>query len=386
MTENKTIYLDNAATTRVAPEVAAVMARMLTEEFGNPSSLHRMGLLAEKAVKKARAQVAAALGCAPRQVVFTGSGTEADNLALSAPFRSPERIRGRKIILSAFEHPAVREPALYYASLGAEVVFLPVDAATGSVRPADLAAALDEDTVLVSVMHVNNETGAVQPIRELAALCAAVKNRRGEKPLFHTDMIQSFGKLPVDLTNVDLASISAHKIAGPKGVGALFVRKPEKLAPLIRGGGQEGGLRSGTENTAGIAALGVAAQLAAERQEEHYNHALAYRRELAEGVRQAIPHARIHDAAGQSPFILSVSFPGARGEVLVHDLTTAGIYAATGSACSNIGKKAANPVLAAAGYTEEEATGTLRLSTGYENSMSEIPHVIQHLTAAAARF
>jgi cysteine desulfurase len=392
------IYLDHAATTRASEDVVHAVTQAMLEVYGNPSSLHTVGQLAERTLKTARRQVADALGVSSANIIFTGSGTEADNLAILAGFKNPEKIRGRKVILSAFEHPAVREAALSYGQHGADVVFLPIDQSTGCVKPSDLSDALDRDAVLVSVMHVNNETGAVQPIEELSQVLSGFTNRYGEKPLFHTDAVQSFGKIPVPAACADLVSISAHKIHGPKGVGALYARRPDRLQAAIRGGGQEGGIRSGTENVPGIVGFGLAAEAAAANLAAGARFVLRLRSMLRDGILSRIPQVKIGGPfeaslegrpGTSSPYILSVIFPGTRAEVLVHDLERHGIYVSTGSACANIGRKnrkGGNSILEAAGYTREEAEATLRFSFGKENTPEEIESVLTCLEDAVGRF
>jgi cysteine desulfurase len=400
-------YLDNASTTKPSEAAVAASLDALTESYGNPSSAHTLGQAAERILKDARASVAAALGAQPGQIVFTGGGTEANNLAIHSAFRNPARTAGWRIVVSAVEHPSVAEPAALLARRGAALDVLPADG-TGLCDTAALAGMLDaaaeaQRTALVSVMHVNNELGTIEPIEEIAGIVAGANKRYGADIALHTDAIQSFGKLPADASaafrGVDLVSVSAHKIHGPKGVGALCAARPEKLEPLLRGGGQERGRRSGTENVPGIAGFGAAAagpgflKDAAER-------AVALRARLMDGITGTIPDVRVNspvdasctgEAGLCSPYILNVSFLGTRGEVLLHDLERHGVYVSTGSACSNLGKSGKggagiSPVLEAIGLTRQEQEGAVRFSLSRFTTEEEIDYALEHLTAAVARY
>jgi cysteine desulfurase len=395
------VYLDNSATTKVYEEVAAPVYRALTEGYGNPSSIHAMGQDAERVVKRARQQVASAMNASPKNIIFTASGTESDNLVLHAAFRNTGRISGRKLIISEVEHAAVREQAAYLKSQGAEVILLPVSPAGGDAPGViDLDAltdALDETVAMISVMHVNNETGVIQPIGEIRK-----RVPENDDILIHTDAVQSFGKLPVDVetgdcARIDMISISAHKIHGPKGVAALYAARPEKLSPLIRGGGQEGGLRSGTQNVPGIVGFGIAAEIGSADMTAHAKRVAALRQRLLDGIMSRIGDVSLNSpressVSGRpgfcSPYILNVSFLGTRGEVLVHDLERSGIYVSTGSACASLkkDKHGVGPVLAALGLTKEAANGTLRFSFSRYNTTAEIDYALEHLKAAVDRF
>ncbi|MDR0852125.1 MAG: cysteine desulfurase [Clostridiales Family XIII bacterium] len=396
------IYLDNSATTKVNKEVAASVYRMMTEDYGNPSSLHTLGQDAERTVRQARHQIAFVLGARAGQIVFTGSGSEADNLAFASVFHSPARIPGRKILISALEHPAVREPAAYYESLGAEVVRIPVHE-SGTIDLDFLRGALDETVAMISVMHVSNEIGTIQPIREIVKIIAGLKNEPGKDVRFHVDAIQSFSKLPIDVVTgdffgVDMISLSSHKIHGPKGVGALYAAKPEKLHPMIRGGGQEFGVRSGTENVPAIVGFGQAARIESAEQIAHAKQAADCRKYLMDRIVNHFGNeCRINSPSESSltgapglcsPYILSVSFPGTRGEVIVHDLERNGIFVSTGSACSSISRSngSISPTLAAIGLSAAEAQGTLRFSFSRHNQIGEMDCVLEHLIGAVGRF
>lgn len=352
------VYLDNAATTRAHPSVVEAMTRALTETFGNPSSLHGMGLAAERIVTAARESVATSLGVSPGEIIFTSGGTEANNLAVVGAVRSA---RGRHIILSAIEHASVRSPARALAADGCEVTELPVDG-DGRVSPQGLAAALRPDTAVVSIMAVNNELGTIQPVEELAAVVRAHRHAGG-RALLHVDGVQAWGKIPLQPARlgIDLLSISAHKVHGPKGIGALYVRRGVRLAPLQRGGDQEQALRPGTENVPGIVGLGAAARLIAA----DGTHAAAEMSRLLDRLRrrlERIADVRINTPpSGAAPHILSVSFPGVRGETLLHRLEMESVYVSTGSACHSHRPEPSH-VLLAIGRSPDEATSSLRFS------------------------
>ncbi|AGA90918.1 cysteine desulfurase family protein [Thioflavicoccus mobilis 8321] len=370
------IYLDCNATTPLAAEVRAAIHEALDRLGGNPSSLHRDGKEARQAVEEARRRLASLLDCTARRLVFTGGGSEANNLALKGvTFAAPQRTH---IITTTIEHPAVLATCRWLAErLGRRVTYLPVDG-DGRVRPADLAAALTDDTALVSVMTANNETGAVQPIAELAALA----HRRGA--LFHTDAVQAVGKIPLDVAalGADLLTLSAHKIRGPKGVGALYLAKGVAIDPLVHGGHQEGGLRAGTENTLGIIGLGAAAELAA-RDLGRTSEIGALRDRLADGLQAIFPEARRNGAAGERlPNTLSLTIPGVRGESLVLAMDRHGVAFSSGSACRS-GSPEPSHALLAMGLAAAEAHCTIRLSLGYETSLEEIDAALAAFTAVA---
>jgi cysteine desulfurase len=406
------VYLDNSATTKANEEVAAAVCKCLTEDYGNPSSVHEIGQDAERVMKQGRLQIAIAAGAKPANVIFTGSGTEANNLALHTAFRNPARFAGRKLLLSAIEHAAVHEPAAYLESLGVEVVRIPVMkarreqgdvsgfASPGVIDVNFLKEAMDESVAMISVMHVNNETGVIQPIDEICKL--KTSGACGADTLIHTDAVQSFCKLPINMetgefSRVDMIAFSAHKIHGPKGIGALCVANPRKTAPLIRGGGQESGIRSGTQNVPGIAGFGAAARLMSPNMSARARHVAALRQRLLDGIIEHISDVMVlsprkASESGHpgfcSPYILSVSFLGTRGEVLVHDLERNGIFVSTGAACATLKKSEhdMNPVLAALGLSKEEAEGALRFSFSGNNTEEEIDYTLEHLKAAVERF
>ncbi|MDR2162995.1 MAG: cysteine desulfurase [Clostridiales Family XIII bacterium] len=411
------VYLDNASTTK--PSEAAIDASLDASAslYGNPSSTHTMGQDAERVIKEARCAVAESIGARPEHLVFTGSGTEADNLALRAVCRDPGRASGSAIFISSVEHPAVREPATYMSELGVNLTIVSTDG-YGMVDCTELEdsleAALERGDVrraIISVMHVNNELGTIQPVAEIARIRSRISEKTGTDILFHTDAVQSYLKLPMDVRSasgaggfagVDLISFSAHKVHGPKGVGALYASCPEKLVPIVRGGGQEGGLRAGTENVPGIAGFGAAAVSFKDINEGHGQESegkrvALLRDRLLKGIENSIPDVRVNspekaspegEAGGCSPYILNVSFIGTRGEVVLRDLEQRGVFVSTGSACSNIGMgvKKMNTVLAATGLTPEEAEGAIRFSLSGYNTYDEIDYAIEQVTAAVARF
>lgn len=380
------VYLDNSATTRQYDEVTAEMVRMMEEVYGNPSSLHRMGMAAEAAVKNARRKLSAALGAAEEELIFTGGGTEADNMALFGAALARRR-RGRRILTTKIEHPAVLSACARLEQNGFQVEQIGVDG-KGSVDLAELFQRLDDDVILVSVMWVNNELGTVAPIEEIGKQVRA----KGDI-LFHSDGIQAVGKLPVRLDRlpVDLFTVSGHKIHGPKGIGALYIRKGLHIEPYLLGGGQERGLRSGTENTPGIAGFGVAAERLARTMEERLRRMTRARTRLLEGILAEISDVKVNspipvyehkDAAGavSSPAILNVSFPGCRGEVLLHALEQQDIFVSTGAACSS--KKKGSHVLAAAGLAPEDMESAIRFSFSEFNTEEEMDHVLSVLKKA----
>lgn len=371
---SRPIYLDYNATAPVAPEVLEAMLPMLREHFGNPSSSHPYGRQAEDALERARGQVAALIGAAPGESLFTGSATEADNLAILGVAEALKG-RGRHLITSAVEHPAVARPMAHLAERGWDVTVLPVDE-TGQVSPRDLAQVLREDTVLVSVMHANNEVGTLQPIAELAGLA------RDCGVLFHTDAAQSVGKVPldVDALGVDLLTIAGHKLYAPKGVGALYLRAGTPIVPIQYGAGQEHGLRPGTENVAHIVGLGAAAALANDRLPHSTERLRERRDDLHRRLAEAIPGLALNGHPSERlPNTLHLSFPGVSGRALLERAPE--IAASVGSACHEEGD-AVSGVLAAMGLSAERARGAVRLSLGEPTTMDDIARAAGALVAA----
>ena len=372
------IYLDANATTRVDSRVADAIEPYLREGYGNPSSSHPEGRPAAAAVAKARGQVAALLGCAPDEVVFTGGGSEADNLALKGVAWAT-RSKDRHLVVSTVEHPAVSEPARFLEREGWLVTALPVDR-YGQVSAAQVAAALRDDTVLVSIMHANNETGTVNDIAAIAAVCRA----RGV--LFHTDAAQSAGKLPIDVKDlgVDLLAVAGHKLYAPKGIGALYVRSGVVLEPLIHGAGHEGGRRAGTENVPFIAGLGAACELA--RTEGLANFAQKVRPlrdRLHELLLSAVPDLILNGhPEARLPNTLNVSVPGLLGRDILAACPE--VSASTGSACHE-GVDRPSPVLAAMGVSSEVALGALRLSLSLSTTREDVDRAAEAIVAAVSR-
>ncbi|MCL6593842.1 MAG: cysteine desulfurase [Alicyclobacillus sp.] len=339
--------------------------------YGNPSSLHRKGVEAEQRMEQARAQVLRALGVSGGRLVFTGGGTEANNLAIFGTLHRHGG-RGRHVVTTQIEHPSVLECYRALARSGWDVTFVPPEP-DGTVRAEKILAAVRPDTVLVSVMHVNNETGALLPVAEVA------QGLRGKRTILHVDGIQAFGKIPLAgrVAGADLYTLSGHKVGAPKGVGALYIRPGLEIDPLLYGGGQEHGLRSGTENTLGILALGVAAERVASHAAAHWQQAQALCDELVQGL-AALPGCVVQRPAAASPYIVSASFPGLRGEVLVHACEAQGLYVSTGSACSSRGPKAHDShVLRAMGKPAAEVQGTLRFSLGPQTTHADIEQALQ---------
>jgi cysteine desulfurase len=370
------VYLDNSATTRPAPEVVEAIRVTWEDYYGNPSALHRKGLEAEKLLKKARAQVAAAIGAADNEIIFTSGGTESNNLAIFGALKKL-RQRGNRLLTTQIEHPAVRNVFKELEHEGYEVTYLSVDA-SGRIDPDKLRAGLEQRPALISIMLVNNEIGSIQPISAIGAMLSEIR----PKPVFHVDAVQAFGKLPFQVRdlNVDLLSLSSHKFYGPKGAGALYIRKGLPMAPILFGGGQERTLRSGTENVPGIVGTGLAAELAHTHLAENAAKMLQLKRQLLSYLKSGMEPVRINspDDPQFAPHILNVSFPGIKAEVLLHALEQDGIYVATGSACGSK-KKTPNPVHRAIGLSQAESEGTLRFSFSIYNTETEIHYAGEKL-------
>ena len=376
----KRIYFDHNATTPVRTEVLEAMLPYLQGGYGNASSIHAAGREARKAVEEARQKVARAVGCDQSEVVFTGSGTEADNQAIKGAFFALREKRDR-LITSRVEHHAVLHTFEYLEKHhGAKTCYLGVDG-QGLVDPEALRSCLDDSTALVSVMHANNEVGTVQPLAELAAAC------RERGVLCHTDAVQTFGKLDCDVgtLGVDLLSLSAHKIYGPKGAGALYIRKGTRLHPLVHGGGHERGRRAGTENVAGIVGLGAAAELAMREREEECRKLAELRDRLWQGIQSSIPDVRRNGHPEKSlPGTLSVCFRYIEGESVLLRLDMKGIACSSGSACTS-GSLEPSHVLAAMGVPTEEAQGSVRFSLGRGNTEDEVDQTVGILKESVAK-
>lgn len=361
------IYFDNAATTRALPEAVEKMAHMLCEEYGNPASVSAMGLAVEKEIKKAAESIARGIHCSPEEVFFTSGGTEGDNWAIYGTAEGYRR-QGRHFITTQIEHPAVKNPMKKLEEEGAEVTWLGVDR-QGHISLAELEAAIRPDTVLVSVILVNNETGTVQ---DAAAIGKLIKEKN-PGTMFHLDAVQAFGKYPIDVEKMkaDLLTMSGHKIHAPKGTGMLYMRKGLKVKPLMLGGGQQRGQRPGTENGPGAAALGVAAEMAFSSLRESIEAVREVKKILLDGI-LAMPNTQLNgdglDAA--SPYVLNVTFKGLRSEVLLHALESKGIVVSAGSACDSK-KKVGSPVLTAMGLPFAEIEGAVRFSFCRHNTAEE---------------
>lgn len=371
------IYLDNSATTRTLESAAQAAFRCMREDFFNPSSAYAPAARLEKRVNEARARLAATLGCRAEEIVYTSGGTESNNMAILGALRA---MRGRgRIITSASEHPSVYELFRLLEQRGYQAVYIGTDE-SGAASLAELAANLTPDTALVSLMHVNNETGAVTDIAAAASLIRS----RAPQAVFHVDGVQAYGKLPFGCPPCDLYSVSGHKIHAPKGVGALYVRAGLRFAGGLVGGGQEQGRRSGTTNAPGILGLDAAVAACAAHQQEWVAAMRACKTRLAERL-LSLPDAYLNGPAPEdgAPHILNVSFPGVRGEVLLHALEQREIYVSTGSACS-AHKKGNNRVLAAAGVRGARQEGALRLSLCPFNTLEEMDRAAEEIGRQAA--
>jgi cysteine desulfurase len=374
------IYFDHSATTPLDPRVLAAMIPFLSGAFGNPSSRHEEGRLAHAAVEKARAQVAALIGATPDQIIFTASGTEADNLALIGAVRASGK--PGHVVTSAIEHAAILETCKFLATGGTRITHLPVDA-EGLVRPEGLLRALQSNVTVVSVMAANNVVGTIQPIEELAQLTKL------HGVLFHTDAVQAGGKIPLDVNRlqVDLLSLSAHKLHGPKGVGALYIRKGTGLAPIVFGGGQERGLRSATENVAGIIGFGAAAEIAQKELSEEAARLAGFREYIATEVLRNFPNAYLFGHPTERlPGHLSFDFRGQEREVgkLLEALDQAGVAVSAGSACSANHSGEPSSVLLAMGHDAESARGLIRVSMGRFNTQQEVDRFLHVLSNAVS--
>ena len=374
------IYFDHSATTPLDPRVFKAMDPFLCGAFGNPSSLHYEGRVAREAVETARAQVAALIGAAPDEIIFTGSGTEADNLALIGAVRASGK--PGHVVTSSIEHAAILETCRFLAESGTRVTHLPVDV-DGLVRTESLLRALQSDVTIVSVMAANNVVGTIQPIEELAHLTKL------HGVFFHTDAVQAGGKIPLDVDHlhVDLLSLSAHKLHGPKGVGALYVRKGVKLSPIVFGGGQERGLRSATENVAGIVGFGAAAAVAREELAPEAERLLQFRNRIARELSEKFPDSYLFGhPVERLPGHLSFGFRGHEKELgkLLAALDRAGIAVSADSACNAHHSGEPSGVLLAMGYDAEQAHGLLRLTLGRFNTQAEIDRFLEILPRAVA--
>lgn len=371
-------YLDNSATTRVFPEVAEFMTRIMCEDYGNPASLHRKGMQAEQYMRYAKETLAAILKVKEKELFFTSGGTESDNLALIGCALANER-RGRHLITTQIEHPAILQTMRYLETIGYRVTYLPVDTC-GCIRLEDLDRAMCTDTILVSIMHTNNEIGSLQPVVEAGALIKSLN----PAVLFHVDAVQGFGKFKIlpKRMNIDLLSVSGHKIHGPKGVGLLYVDEKVKIQPVIFGGGQQMNLRSGTENVPGAAGLAKAAELMYTHLDEDMQRLYQLKAAFIKGI-ERIPEVQVNGlkpdgpfGEGTAPHVVSVSFAGVRSEVMLHALEEKGIYVSAGSACS-ARKPQPSATLKAIGIRKELLESTIRFSFSVYTTMEEINYTLQ---------
>ncbi len=367
MSDIKEIYLDNSATTRVFPEVAQLMTTIYLEEYGNPSSMHHKGVEAENRIRTARKTLSDILKCSPQNLYFTSCGTESDNIALIGAARANKR-SGKHLVTTQIEHPAILETMKYLETKGFEVTYLPVDQ-NGLVRPEEVESAVREDTLLVSVMHTNNEVGALEPIGEIGECI----KRKNSQTLFHVDAVQGFGKAQIypKKLHIDLLSASGHKIHAPKGIGLLYVGDHVKITNIMYGGGQQKGLRSGTENVAGIAGMALAAQMLYANFDAEIGRLYAVKQHFLDQVLR-LDGVHVNAMHGlqlteTAPHVVSLSFDGVRAEVLLHALEEKGIYVSAGSACAS-NHPHTSDTLTAIGIPAEHLDSTLRFSFSVMNT------------------
>ncbi len=369
-------YLDNSATTRCLDCVTEVMVKTMTEDYGNPSALHTRGVEAETYIKEAKRFFADNLKVNEKEIYFTSGGTESNNLALIGTALANQRA-GKHLIVSSIEHPSVLNPAKYLEEQGFRVTYLPVDG-DGIVSMEALEEAICEDTILISVMYVNNEVGAVEPIGRIAEMI----KKKNPAILFHVDAIQAYGKYRIwpKREGIDLLSVSGHKIHGPKGCGLLYVNERVKIRPILFGGGQQKGLRSGTENVPGIAGMAAAARACYEDLDAKTERLYALKERFTEGI-QKLPGTKINGRTGRdsAPQIVSVSFRDVRSEVLLHALEEKGIYASAGSACSS-NKPSVSKTLQGMGLEKDLLGSTLRFSFCFDTTEEEIDYCLQELS------
>ena len=374
------VYLDNSATTRVLPQVAELVTKIMCEDYGNPSSLHRKGVEAEQYLRYAKDTLAGIMKVQTKEIFFTSGGTEANNMALIGCAMAARR-QGNHLITTQVEHPAVLQPMQYLESQGFQVTYLPVDA-WGRISLQDLENAIRPETILVSIMHTNNEIGSLQPVEEAGALIKRVN----PNVLFHVDAVQGFGKAKIypKKMKIDLLSVSGHKIHGPKGIGVLYIGDKVRIQPLLHGGGQQQNLRSGTDNVSGAAALAKAADLLYQHYEEDLAHLYRCKKYFMEGIRK-MEGVTINgllpgkpDGEGTAPHIVSVSFGGVRSEVLLHALEEKEIYVSAGSACA-ARKPQPSATLKAIGANKSQLESTIRFSFSVYTTEEELYYTLQTL-------
>ena len=370
------VYLDNCSTTKARKEVIEEMIRSLEKEYGNPSSLHRMGFNVEKKIGNARRNIANFLNVDKEEIYFTSGGTESNNLAIQSIIRKYNRF-GKHIITTAIEHPSVLNILKHYEKDGYEITYLKIDK-SGLISLEELENSIREDTILIAIMQVNNEIGSMQPIAEIKDIL----NKKNSKALIHVDGVQAFGKIPVEIKkwSIDTFSFSGHKIHGPKGIGGLYINKDLTLEPIVFGGNQENGYRSGTENVPGIMGLGKAVEIANRDFSKNYKKADEIKAYLTHRIVEEIPHVHINSPRDEnhSPYILNISFEYTRGEVLLHYLEDKNIYVSTASACSSKGVEKSH-VLGELGLNDLQMEGAIRFCFSYENTIEEIDYTMEIL-------
>ncbi|HCC07124.1 MAG TPA: cysteine desulfurase NifS [Clostridiales bacterium] len=376
------IYLDNAATTKTSDKVMKKIIDMCTEFYGNPSSMHNKGLESDNMIREAAQIVSKAILCSEDDIYFTSGGTEANNMAIRGVSKANKK-RGNHIITTEIEHSSVRNVYRSLEEEGFRVTYLNVDK-EGYVNEDELKNAVNDDTILVSIMYVNNEIGTKQNIEKLGNI---IKNKNS-KTYFHVDAIQAFGKyvINVDREKIDLMSISGHKIHAPKGIGALYVRKGVKITPIIYGGGQEGGMRSGTENTSGIVALGETTKETYKNLKVNTEKMVEFKTKLVSELFKKVSDVYVNgpDIEKSAPHILSLRFKDIKGEALLHSLSDVGIYISMGSACA-AKKHDLSKTLSSIGLTENEIYGTVRLSFSPDNYVDDIPYIVDNIATAVEK-
>lgn len=370
------IYFDNAATTRASEQVAEKVTEMLCHNFGNPASVNKLGLQVEKEIKKTTEILSRGIHCKINEIYYTSGGTEGDNWAIFGTAEGYQR-QGKHLITTKIEHPAVKKPMETLEQKGYDITWLSVDK-KGKIDLEELKQSIRKDTILVSIILINNETGVIQDVEKIGKII----KQQNENTLFHVDAVQAFGKYAIDVEkmNIDLLTMSAHKINGPKGVGMLYKRQGLKVKPYILGGGQQQGQRSGTENGAGVAGLGVAADICFQNMKKNQQTIFDVKRTLAEGILNGIADVQINgDTLEQSsPYVLNVTFKGLKSEVLLHALESKDIFVSAGSACDSK-KKVGSPVLTAMGLPFNEIEGAVRFSFCQYNTVEEAQECVKQL-------
>ena len=373
------VYLDNAATTKVLPSIAEAMFKTMTEDYGNPSSIYKLGQQAKNILDTAREQVAELINASPKEIIFTGGGSEGDTMLLLGVAHAYAK-KGKHIITTAVEHHAILHTCQALEKEGYTVTYLPVDE-FGKIEPAAVEAAITAETILISVMYANNEIGTIMPIKEIGAIA------RKHGVLFHTDAVQAAGHIPIDVQkdNIDLLTLTAHKFHGPKGTGAVYIKQGLKIGSLVYGGGQEKGLRAGTENTAGILGLGLAAVHARENMKEHSKRVISLRDKLITGINEGISEVRLNGhPTDRLPNNVNFSIQYIEGEGLLLLLDMAGIAASSGSACTS-GSLDPSHVLLAIGLPHELAHGSLRLTLSEFTTEEDIDYLLEKLPPIVER-